>query len=89
MNRRRQAKRLLVNYISQTFSASGVEFSSDCRTEVETIIDLIFDEIDSARAEVTPAWSTVGQDESNDPSVEDDELEELDAELPSSILGGG
>ena len=45
-DRRREAKRMLSGYFETCFNFMGVVFRGDNRTEVEQIVDLIFDEIE-------------------------------------------
>jgi len=45
-NRRKEAKRLLTNYSRTSFNLMGVVFTDDNKTEAETIVNLIFDEIE-------------------------------------------
>lgn len=59
MNRRRQAKRLLIGYVCKTMEAAGCSFLPSDHTELGELVDLLFDEI-ADQAVVQQRIGTVG-----------------------------
>ena len=43
MDKREEAKKMMVHYFRTLFNQAGLEFDSDNKTEVELIIDLIIE----------------------------------------------
>lgn len=60
MNRRKQAKQLLVHYLTLALERAKVRVDWDNQAEIENIIDLIFDEIESQMGQ---AQTTNGQEQ--------------------------